>query len=57
MKSTDKEICIFGFHSCGNFQYKLCDTCDDGSNYEYFQDAYTFPDDENYFEDEKIKRD
>jgi len=30
-------ICKFDFHTCGNYIYKLCDDCEDGNNYEYFQ--------------------
>lgn len=36
------ESCKFDFHTCGNLKYGLCDTCDDGSNYEFFQDADTY---------------
>ena len=36
------KYCKYNFHSCGNLKYKLCDTCDDGDNYEFFQDANTY---------------
>jgi hypothetical protein len=38
----DKEVCKYGFDSCGNIQYKLCETCEEGSNYEHFEDFYNF---------------
>jgi hypothetical protein len=57
MESEEKGICKWGFHSCGNYQYNLCGDCEEGSNYEYFQDANTY--DGNYFdnikEDEEAK--
>lgn len=31
--------CKYGFHTCGNYQYDFCETCDDGDNYEYLQRA------------------
>ena len=30
-------LCKFNYHTCGNYIYKLCDDCEDGNNYEYFQ--------------------
>jgi DNA (cytosine-5)-methyltransferase 1 len=36
------ELCKYGFHTCGNFKYDLCDTCDDGDNYEYLQNNNTY---------------
>jgi len=31
------ELCKYGFYTCGNYQYNLCDTCDEGDNYEFRQ--------------------
>ena len=38
--------CKYNFHTCGNFKYYLCNTCEDGNNYKFYQDA----------ENEKIRR-
>jgi hypothetical protein len=38
------ENCYFGFYTCGNKELGLCSDCEDGSNYEYFQDANSFND-------------
>jgi DNA (cytosine-5)-methyltransferase 1 len=36
------ELCKYSFHTCANFKYNLCDTCDDGDNYEYLQNNNTY---------------
>jgi DNA (cytosine-5)-methyltransferase 1 len=36
------ELCKYSFYTCGNFKYDLCDTCDDGDNYEYLQNNNTY---------------
>jgi site-specific DNA-cytosine methylase len=36
------ELCKYSFHTCGNFKYDLCDTCDDGDNYEHLQNNNTY---------------
>lgn len=35
------ELCKYSFHTCGNLKYDLCDTCDNGDNYEYLQNDNT----------------
>jgi DNA (cytosine-5)-methyltransferase 1 len=34
------ELCKYSFHTFGNLKYDLCDTCDNGDNYEYLQIRY-----------------
>lgn len=36
------DLCKYNFNTCGNFKYDLCDTCDDGDNYEYLQNDNTY---------------
>ena len=35
------ELCKYSFHTCGNYKYNLCGTCDDGDNYEFLQESNT----------------
>ena len=45
-KEYDSKYCKFTFHTCGNKEKNFCDSCEDGSNYEYFQDSKTMPDED-----------
>lgn len=42
-KEYNSKYCKFTFHTCANKEKNLCDSCEDGSNYEYFQDSKTMP--------------
>ncbi len=46
------ELCKYSFHTCGNYKYNLCDTCNEGDNYEFLQESYTTL----YFENSTVKR-
>ena len=41
-ENNQKEFCKYNFHTCGNHKYNLCETCYDGSNYEYLQGSDTY---------------
>jgi len=45
------ELCKYGFHTCGNYQYNFCDTCNEGDNYEFLQESNTTL----YFDNSTVK--
>ena len=35
---NNKIKCEFGFTTCDNYKYGFCDTCEEGSNYETYEE-------------------
>lgn len=35
------ELCKYGFYTCSNYKYNLCDSCNDGNNYEFLEEYPT----------------
>lgn len=34
------ELCKYGFYTCSNYKYNMCESCDNGDNYELLEENY-----------------